>query len=90
MRTCFEGLGQFTRDATRGQRNSQTRNAMPLNSMLIPTSVPMHHPVLDGHVLQIMTAKIRVTIQSNRSHSDPGSGRSVNPKTNSRIASANR
>src|SRR5262249_32015325 len=31
------------------------RRVVPLNSMLIPTNVPMIHPVLDGHVLQIIT-----------------------------------
>jgi len=31
------------------------RRGVPPNSMLIPTSVPMTHALLDGHVLQIMT-----------------------------------
>ena len=40
----------------RAARESMRREA-PLNSMLIPTSVPITHSVLDGHVLQIMTAE---------------------------------
>ncbi len=56
------------------------RREIPLKSMLIPTSVPMTHSVLDGHVLQIMTARIRVMIPSNSSQREPGMGRSRNDK----------
>ena len=38
---------------TRAASESISRE-VPLNNMLIPTSVPMTHPVLDGHVLQII------------------------------------
>jgi hypothetical protein len=62
------------------------RRDVPLNCMLIPTSVPITHSVLDGHVFQIMTARIRVTMPSNSSHPEPGSGRNASPKTTSTVS----
>ncbi len=37
---------------------------MPLKNMLMPTSVPIAQMVLNGHVLQIMTARMIVTAPS--------------------------
>src|SRR6267378_3002013 len=48
------------------------RRVIPLKSMLIPTSVPSTHSVLDGQVRQIRTARIKVTMPSTKSHPDPG------------------
>ena len=73
----------------RAARESMRRE-VPLNNMLIPTRVPITQGGLNGQVLQIITARIRVMIPSKTSHPDPGSGRSVNPITNSRIVSRNR
>jgi hypothetical protein len=66
------------------------KREVPLNSMLIPTRVPIIQGVLIGHVLQIMTARIKVTIPSKTNQPVPGSGRSMKPKINSKIASKNR
>src|ERR1700683_4409499 len=51
------------------------KRAIPLNSMLIPTSMPSTHAELDGQVRQIMTARITVIMASTNSHPDPGEGR---------------
>jgi hypothetical protein len=40
------------------------RREVPLNSILTPTSMPRAHSLLDGHVLQTRTAKMKVTIPS--------------------------
>jgi hypothetical protein len=43
------------------------KREVPLKSMLTPTSSPIAHALLDGHDLQIITARIKVTAPSNRS-----------------------
>lgn len=68
--------------------NDSIKRETPLKSMLIPTSVPITHGVLEGQLLQIRMARIRVMIPSKRSQRDPGMGRSRNDNINSRIASA--
>ncbi len=49
---------------------------MPLNNMLIPTSVPMTQAALEGHVPQIIAASTSVMIPSTNNQPVPGAGRS--------------
>lgn len=66
------------------------RRAVPLNSMLIPTSVPITHSDCHGHSLQMMTTRITVTIPSKSSQPQPGRGRRRNDKINPNISLAKR
>ena len=63
---------------------------MPRKTMLIPTSVPTTHSALDGQVLQIMAASIRVMMASANSHPLPGDGRSWSDMTSSTTPSTKR
>ena len=51
---------------------------IPLKIRLMPTSVPITHSVLAGHVQKIIKARTRVTTPSNTSQPDPCTGRSSN------------
>jgi hypothetical protein len=66
------------------------RRETPLKSMLTPTRVPIAHSVLAGQVLQIMKARITVTIPSKSSQPAPGIDRSRYAKTNSNTLSIHR
>ena len=61
---------------TRRTARLSIRRVMPLKNMLIPISVPTTHTALDGQVLQIITARISVTIPSTSSQPLPGASRS--------------
>src|SRR3982074_148124 len=58
----------------RAASESITRE-IPLNHMLIPTSMPMAQAVLADQLRQIIMAKTRVIIPSKNSQPEPGSGR---------------
>src|SRR5258708_33013466 len=75
---------------TRRAASESSRRAIPLNSMLIPTSKPTAQAVLDGQALQIMTPRMIVTIPSMNNQPEPGKGRRRNAKMNSNIPSAKR
>src|SRR4029078_9995642 len=49
------------------------KRVMPLEHMLTPTCRATAHTPLDGQLLQIMIARISVTIPSKRSHPAPDS-----------------
>ena len=51
--------------------NSISR-VVPLKRMLSPTSVPITHSVLDGHVLQTRKPRMSVTIPSSKNQTAPG------------------
>ncbi len=59
---------------SRAARESVKRD-IPLNNILIPTSMPIAQAVLAGHVRQIMMERTSVTIPSKNSQPEPGSGR---------------
>ena len=67
----------------RAARESTSRE-IPLKKMLMPTSVPITHAALDGHVLQIIAARTSVTIPSTSSHPFPATLRSWDHRMNSR------
>jgi hypothetical protein len=69
---------------------ARDKRATPLKTMLIPTRVPITHSVLDGQLLQIRIANIKVMIPSNSSQFDPGIGRRRNDKANSNAPFTNR
>jgi hypothetical protein len=66
------------------------RREIPLNSILIPTSVPITHSLPDGHGLKINKARISVTSASNINQTQPVRERIWNDKINSRMPSANK
>lgn len=59
------------------------RRVAPLKIILIATSVPITHSVLAGQVLQIIIARIGVTIPSSSSHPQPCRGRIWNDRISS-------
>jgi hypothetical protein len=69
-------LAAYARFGTswRAASDSMSRE-VPLKSMLMPTSVPMTHSVLDGQVRQIITARISVITPSKSSQPAPASRR---------------
>ena len=75
--------------ALRAAKDS-ARREVPLKIMLMPTSVPMTHSLLDGQDRQMRMARIRVTTPSTRSQFAPGMGRKRKDRTNSRMPSMNR
>jgi hypothetical protein len=71
---------QITAVTRRRAASEIIRRATPLNSMLTPISVPSTQEELNGHVLQMMMARISVTTPSTNSQPDPGNEWSRNPK----------
>ncbi len=67
LRTSYRYcLDQATLVTTRRAATHSIKRVILLQSLLIPTSVPIIHSVLEGHVLQIITARISVTMPSSR------------------------
>jgi hypothetical protein len=65
------GAGTCDQAEMRRTASDRTNREMPLKKMLMPTSVPITHVALDGHVLQIMHASTSVTSPSNSSQTAP-------------------
>jgi len=65
---------------------STPRRPTPLKIKLTPSSVPMTHSLLDGHVDQIAAARKSMTTPLNTSQAEAPSRRKCHARTNSRIA----
>jgi hypothetical protein len=66
--TCQPGQRRSLGASAYGKRKHESGE--PLKNMLIPTSVPITYAALEGHVRQIVAARMRVTIQSPRRRRD--------------------
>src|SRR5262249_38958003 len=80
----------YDQTTTRRTAIESISRVIPLNSILMPTSVPTTHAALDGQVLQIITARTSVTMPSNNNHPLPDNGRSWNDRTDSSTPSIKR
>src|SRR5712671_1379494 len=86
-RSPYPDHGCASLAAKRRAVRENIKRETPLKSMLTPTSVPIAHSVLHGQVLQIMKARITLTIPSKSSQPAPGIDRRKYDKTNSNTPS---